>query len=132
MAIEVKHATQAVGTDAGNGEIGKSEWNESHNINMASGNLLGRSSAGAGAVEEIAVGTGLSLSAGTLSGYSNTDVDAHLNTSTATSNQVLSWTGSDYDWVTAGGLAGTGGITTVAIVSSLPGSPDANTLYVVV
>ena len=132
MAIEVKHATQAVGTDAGNGEIGKSEWNESHNINMASGNLLGRSSAGAGTVEEIAVGTGLSLSAGTLSGYSNADVDAHLNTSTATSNQVLSWTGSDYDWVAQSGLAGTGGITTVAVVASLPGSPDANTLYIVV
>lgn len=33
------------------------------------------------------------------SGYQNTDVDGHLNTSTATTNQVLSWNGSDYDWV---------------------------------
>ena len=32
--------------------------------------------------------------------YTDADVDAHLNTSTATSAQVLSWTGSDYDWVT--------------------------------
>ena len=31
-------------------------------------------------------------------GYSNADVDAHLNTSGATTNQVLSWTGSDYAW----------------------------------
>ena len=31
-------------------------------------------------------------------GYSNSDVDAHLNTSGATTNQVLSWTGSDYAW----------------------------------
>ena len=31
-------------------------------------------------------------------GYSNADVDTHLNTSGATTNQVLSWTGSDYAW----------------------------------
>ena len=38
------------------------------------------------------------------SSYSNADVDTHLNTSTATNNQILSWTGTDYDWIT-----GTGG-----------------------
>ena len=31
--------------------------------------------------------------------YNNSDVDTHLNTSTAASSEVLSWTGSDYDWV---------------------------------
>jgi hypothetical protein len=31
--------------------------------------------------------------------YTDADVDAHLNTSTATTNQLLSWTGSDYAWV---------------------------------
>ena len=67
MAIEVKHTTQAVGTDAGNGEIAKAQWNESHQLNMATASLLGRSTAGAGAAEEIAIGSGLSLSAGTLS-----------------------------------------------------------------
>ena len=37
--------------------------------------------------------------------YANSDVDSHLNTSTASANEVLSWTGSDYDWVaqTGGG-----------------------------
>ena len=30
-------------------------------------------------------------------------VDAHLNTGTATTGEVLSWTGTDYDWITAGG-----------------------------
>lgn len=30
--------------------------------------------------------------------YANADVDAHLNTSTATTGQVLSWDGTDYDW----------------------------------
>ena len=33
--------------------------------------------------------------------YTNSDVDAHLNTGTATSGQVLSWTGTDYDWIDA-------------------------------
>ena len=37
---------------------------------------------------------------GTVAGsYGNSDVDAHLNQSTATTNQVLSWDGSDYAWV---------------------------------
>ena len=31
--------------------------------------------------------------------YSDSDVDTHLNQSTATTDQVLSWTGSDYAWV---------------------------------
>jgi len=39
--------------------------------------------------------------------YTNSDVDTHLNTSTATADQVLSWTGTDYDWINAaGGSAG--------------------------
>jgi hypothetical protein len=33
------------------------------------------------------------------SGYSNGDVDTHLNQSTASTNEVLSWNGSDYAWV---------------------------------
>ncbi len=67
MAVTLKHATQAGGTDAGNGEIGKTAWNEAHQLTMASGKLLGRSTAGDGAAEELTVGAGLSLSAGTLS-----------------------------------------------------------------
>jgi hypothetical protein len=42
--------------------------------------------------------------AGTLSlaaaeGYGDSDVDTHLNSGTASSNQLLSWNGSDYDWI---------------------------------
>ena len=32
-------------------------------------------------------------------GYDNADVDAHLNKSSAGNNEVLSWNGTDYDWV---------------------------------
>lgn len=32
--------------------------------------------------------------------YADADVDTHLNTSTATSGEYLSWNGSDYNWAT--------------------------------
>ncbi len=41
--------------------------------------------------------------------YTNSDVDTHLNVGSATTNQILSWTGSDYAWVadqTGGGGSG--------------------------
>ena len=34
--------------------------------------------------------------------YSDNNVDAHLNTSTASASEVLSWNGSDYDWISSG------------------------------
>jgi hypothetical protein len=34
-----------------------------------------------------------------LTAYTDADVDTHLNTSTATANQILSWDGADYAWV---------------------------------
>ena len=42
------------------------------------------------------------------SSYGNSDVDTHLNQSTASTDQVLSWDGSDYAWVdqSAGGSSG--------------------------
>lgn len=44
-----------------------SDWNAEHTLTLATNRLLGRSSAGTGAAEEITLGTGLSLSSGTLS-----------------------------------------------------------------
>ena len=45
------------------------------------------------------------------SSYANSNVDAHLNVSGATSGQILSWNGSDYAWVTdQTGGGGGGGI----------------------
>lgn len=35
---------------------------------------------------------------GTISGYTDADVDTHLNTASAASGEYLSWNGSDYDW----------------------------------
>ena len=35
--------------------------------------------------------------------YTDSNVDTHLNTGTAATGEILSWTGSDYDWVASGG-----------------------------
>ena len=41
--------------------------------------------------------------------YGDSDVDTHLNTSTASTNEVLSWNGTDYTWVAnSGGGGGSG------------------------
>jgi hypothetical protein len=66
MAIEIKHAYTATGTDANNAEVGKTEWNAALSTSMATGRLIGRTTAGAGAFEEISAGSGLSLSGGSL------------------------------------------------------------------
>lgn len=52
----------------------------------------------------VASGTGATKTI-TIGGYSNSDVDTHLNRSTAATNEVLSWNGSDYDWVAQSGGA---------------------------
>jgi hypothetical protein len=66
MAIEIKHAFTATGTDADNAEVGKAEWNAALSTSMATGRLLGRTTASAGAFEEISPSSDLSLSGGTL------------------------------------------------------------------
>ena len=62
-------------------------------------------------------------------------VDTHLNLSAATTGQVLSWDGADYDWVAAGGSAGdTVGTITAGDVDLSTGTvfadaPSANVTY---
>lgn len=43
-----------------------SNWNANHTAEMATARILGRTTAGTGAVEELTVGTGLDLSSGQL------------------------------------------------------------------
>ena len=62
-------------------------------------------------------------------------VDTHLNLSAATTGQVLSWDGADYDWVVAGGSAdGAVGTITAGDVDLSTGTvfadaPSANVTY---
>ncbi len=66
MTVEVKHATQAAGVDAGNGEIHKTQWNEAHTITMSYRGLLGRVEYSSGPVVEITLGDNLTISGGAL------------------------------------------------------------------
>jgi hypothetical protein len=66
MAVSLTHTTVAVGTDAGNGEIRKAEWNEGHTLTMATERLLGRATASAGPVEELSLSADFTISGGTL------------------------------------------------------------------
>ena len=66
----------------------------------------------------VATGTGATKTI-TISGgsYANADVNAHLNTSGASTNQILSWTGSDFAWVTD--QTGGGGSSTFAALTEI-------------
>ena len=63
MAITVNHSTPADGTFS---VQGATAWNDAHTLSMASDRILGRTTAGPGTVEELTVGTGLTLTAGSL------------------------------------------------------------------
>ena len=60
------------------------------------------------------------LSFTTITGYTDADVDTHLNTGTAASGEVLSWNGSDYDWITSGGAFSVVGTNNLAGITTLP------------
>lgn len=67
MAISLKHKFSSTKSDGPDTTlIQPSNWNDEHTITMAPLRLLGRTTSGTGAVEEIAVGSSLSLATGTL------------------------------------------------------------------
>jgi hypothetical protein len=47
MAVSLTHTTVAVGTNAGNGEVAKEQWNENHTLTAGADKLLGTTTAGA-------------------------------------------------------------------------------------
>lgn len=57
---------------------------------------------------------------GNTTSFTTADVDTHLNTSSAQSNQVLQWSGSDYQWaaLSSGGNYGDGDVDTHLNTSS--------------
>jgi hypothetical protein len=69
MAVSLLHnfvSGKLDGTDAT--LVQPSNWNAEHTLQLGTGKLLGRTTAGTGAAEEIAVAGALTLSAGTLTG----------------------------------------------------------------
>jgi hypothetical protein len=67
MAVSLKHAFQSASSDGPDAtKVQPSNWNAEHTLTCATASLLGRTTAGTGAVEELSAGTGISLSAGTV------------------------------------------------------------------
>lgn len=58
--------------------------------------------------------------------YTDADVDAHLNVSTAQLDQVLSWSGVDYTWVNQSS-GGSSGVTEITTSGGLTGGPITST-----
>ena len=57
------------------------------------------------------------ISSGNVGVFGNSDVDSHLNTATASPNEVLSWNGTDYDWVAQSGGSGSDNYVDTATLS---------------
>ena len=119
MTFSLKHAFQSAKADGADTSVVRpSDWNAEHTLSMATDRLLGRTSAGAGAVEEISVGTGLSLTAGTLSSTVTGTVTSVSGTGTVNG---LTLTGS----VTSSGSLTLGGtlsvdLSTATVTGTLP------------
>lgn len=74
MAVSLKHNFQSAKSDGADATLVQpSNWNAEHDLTLATGKLLGRSTAGTGSAEEITVGSGLSLSGGTLTSTGGLD-----------------------------------------------------------
>lgn len=91
MAISLKHNFQSAVADEGDTSLVRpSNWNAEHDLTLATSRLVGRTTAGTGSAEEISVGTGLSLNAGSLAVSSTTPQVNSTNTFTVA--QVISAT----------------------------------------
>ena len=67
MTVSLKHTFQSAKTDSADVTIVQpSNWNQEHDLTLATNKVLGRATAGTGAAEELSVGTALSISGGTL------------------------------------------------------------------
>ena len=73
MAVSLKHAfTSAKADGADPTQVQPSNWNAEHTLTCATARILGRTTAGDGAVEELSAGTGITLSGGSVSVTSGT------------------------------------------------------------
>jgi hypothetical protein len=89
MAISLKHAFNSGKTDGTDATLVQpSNWNAEHTLQLATGKLVGRTTASTGAAEEIAVSGDLLLSSGTLG--VNTSVATLTGTQTLTNKTLTS------------------------------------------
>jgi hypothetical protein len=90
MTVSLKHTFQSVkadGTDAT--LVQPSNWNQEHDLTLATNKVLGRATAGTGAAEELSIGTALSISGGTLAVTTVPVANGGTGLNTLTTNNVL-------------------------------------------
>lgn len=94
MAISLKHTFVSPKTDGTDSTLVQpSNWNAEHQLQMATARIIGRTTAGTGAAEEISVGSNLSLASGSLNLASSVSITA-LTASGAISGGSLSISGT--------------------------------------
>jgi len=68
MTVSLKHAFTSAKPDGPDAtQVQPSNWNAEHTLTCATATILGRTTAGTGAVEELTAGTGITLSGGSVS-----------------------------------------------------------------
>jgi hypothetical protein len=103
MVISLKHLFTSPKTDGTDTTIVQpSNWNAEHQLQMATARLIGRTTAGTGAAEEISVGANLSLTALTLNLAGSVSITA-LTASGALSGGSLTISG-DADFTGTGAI----------------------------
>lgn len=103
MAISLKHSFVSPKSDGTDSTLVQpSSWNAEHQLTMATARLVGRTTAGTGAAEEISVGAGLTFAAGSLSLASSVSITA-LTASGAVSAGSLTVSG-DVDFTGTGAV----------------------------
>ena len=94
MTVSLKHAFQSAQPDGPDStKVQPSNWNAEHTLTCATARLLGRTTVGTGAVEELTAGTGLTLSGGSLAvtagAYTTPTGTENLSNKTLTTGNVL-------------------------------------------
>lgn len=125
MAIEITHAFVSAKGDGGDATlIRPSNWNAVHDTSMATGNLIGRTSSGAGAFEEIPISTYM---AGLLAAA---DKDALADLLGLFTTGDVKWsydTSASTGWVVVNAYGGT--IGNAASTATLRANEDTKTLW---
>lgn len=105
MAVSLKHAFTSAKPDGPDAtQVQPSNWNAEHTLTCATARVLGRTTAGDGAVEELTAGTGITLSGGSIS--VTTGTYATLTGTETLTNKTLS-TGNTITSDTTVGTTGT-------------------------
>ena len=107
MTVSLKHTFQSAKDDSADPTvIQPSNWNEEHELTLATNKVLGRATAGTGTAEELSVGAALSVSGGTLAVTTVPAANGGTGVATLPANNVLIGNGTSAVTGVAPGTSG--------------------------